>query len=158
MKSSQKSLLSMTQSIYSKSSKDRTTKSLLNSTFTLLAAVFVFQSQGCTNPFMLEYGRVQGRFQSTIIAEEGKTYLNKKVTVQGTVTDRIYDAQKGRITMVLDNEVFCIWYGDNREKEDILMTTTEYSVGKIVALTGYLIRCDENKVILNPVHETEFSE
>ncbi len=117
----------------------------------LLVFTVLLGLNGCGKGWELEYGKVAAQFESSTIAERGKPFLNKKVTVKGTVTERILDGTTGKLTMVLDDEVHGVWYG-NRTKGDILLTSESYQVGKVVYLDGFLITCEPGKVVLEPVH------
>ena len=100
----------------------------------------------------LEYGNVHAQFEASTIAELGKPFLGKKVTVRGTITERSLEESTGKITMVLDDQVYGIWYGNDRTKDDVLLTVESYQVGKVVYLDGILLSCEPGKVVLDPVH------
>lgn len=118
----------------------------------LLGMLSLLGLQGCTKMGKLEYGKVHAQFEASTIAGKGVPFLKKKVSVRGTITEHILDESTGKLTMVLDDKVHCIWYGDNRTKDDILLTIETYQVGKVVCLDGFLVRCEPGKVVLDPVH------
>jgi hypothetical protein len=119
--------------------------------FTCFIIVVSLVGYGCSKAFRLEYGKVNAQFEAIDIAREGKPFLNKKVTVKGTITNRSLNQLTGEITMVLNNEVQCIWYGSHRDENDILLKVEDYQVEKVAAFDGFLVRCEPGSVILNPV-------
>ena len=106
---------------------------------------------GCGNGWKLEYGEIAAQFTSSSITGKGKPYLGKKVTVKGKVTRRGLDKESGKLTMVLDDKVHCVWYGI-RTDDDILLTSESYQAGEIVYFDGFLIKCEPGNVVLDPVH------
>lgn len=106
---------------------------------------------GCGKGWELEYGKVEAQFEASTIAELGKPFLNKKVTVKGKVTERLLDASTGKLTLVLDHEVHGVWYG-SRTADDVILASESYQVGKVVYLDGFLITCEPGNVVLDPIH------
>lgn len=121
----------------------------------IISLLGVVGLQGCTKAGRLEYAKVHAQFEAPTIAERGKPFLNKKVTVKGTVTERILNESTGKLTMVLDEEVHCVWYGSKRTKEDVLLTIDTYQIGAVVYLDGFLLACEPGNVVLDPVHGRE---
>jgi|TARA_B110000196_G_C21043958_1_gene613892 hypothetical protein len=109
---------------------------------------------GCGNGWKLEYGEIAAPFTSSSITGKGNPYLGKKVTVKGKVTRRSLDKESGKLTMVLDDKVHCVWYGI-RNDDDILLTAEDYQVGEIVYFDGFLTKCEPGKVVLDPVHSRD---
>jgi len=70
------------------------------------------------------------------------------------VTRRSLDKESGKLTMVLDDKVHCVWYGI-RNDDDILLTAEDYQVGEIVYFDGFLTKCEPGKVVLDPVHSRD---
>ena len=105
---------------------------------------------GCKE-YALEYGEIDAQFHASSIAAKGKPYLNKKVTVKGTITKRMLDKDSGKLTMVLDHHVHCVWYG-SRTEDDVLLSSSAYQVGTIVYFDGFLIKCEPEMVLIDPVH------
>ena len=118
----------------------------------ILSLLGIVGLQGCMKVGRLEYGKVHAQFEASTIAERGKPFLDTKVTVRGTVTEHILNESTGKLTMVLDDEVHCVWYGSKRTKEDILLTIETYQIGKVVYLDGFLLACVPGNVVLDPVH------
>ena len=116
----------------------------------LLATVGIVSLNGCVG-WNLEYGKVAAQFTSSTITEKGQPFTGKKVTVKGTVTKHELDQATGRLTMVLDDKVRCVWYG-TRNQDDILLKTESYEVGRVVYFDGFLVKCEPGNVLLDPVH------
>ena len=122
-------------------------------TLALIAGLCVLFA-GCGVGWKLEYGKIAAQFTSSSIAFKGKPYLGKKVTVKGKVTRRSLNKELGKLTMVLDNKVHCVWYGI-RNDDDILLTAEDYQVGEIVYFDGVLTKCEPDNVVLDPVHSRD---
>jgi len=116
----------------------------------LLATVGIIGLNGC-NGWNLEYGKVAAQFTSSTITEKGQTFTGRKVTVRGTVTKHELDKATGKLTMVLDDKVRCVWFG-TRSEDDILLKTESYEIGRLVYFDGFLIKCEPRNVLLDPVH------
>lgn len=116
----------------------------------LLAIVGIIGLNGC-NGWNLEYGKVAAQFTSSTITEKGQPFTGRKVTVRGAVTKHELDKGTGKLTMVLDDKVRCVWYG-TRTEDDILLKTESYEIGRLVYFDGFLIECEPGNVLLDPVH------
>jgi len=116
----------------------------------LLATVGMIDLYGCKN-WNLEYGKVTAQFTSSTITEKGQTFTGRKVTVRGTVTKHELDKATGKLTMVLDDKVRCVWFG-KRNEDDLLLKTESYEIGRLVYFDGFLTKCEPGNVLLDPVH------
>jgi len=115
---------------------------------TLAIVLFaMFYLAGCGKKLGLEYGGAQAQFNEGAVLEKGKPFVGKKITVKGVVTKQdLTDPENCRIYL---GHSICCNLGDLQKMAE------SYTVGKTVFITGYLERCEEGDILLEPAVGTE---
>ena len=116
-------------------------KSLLTQILTIIAAVL---SAGCSKGWILDYHEPAEQFLAKDVATQAKLYVGRhlKITIKGIVSK--VDVSKPDSSMIyLKNGIEC-----NLGKWSRMASSCK--VGEVVYIDGFLKRCDEDKVLLEP--------
>ncbi|MDF1714112.1 MAG: hypothetical protein P1U90_17880 [Akkermansiaceae bacterium] len=112
----------------------------------LSAVVFgvIFAASGCGffKGWQMDYGKVKAQFEEVDVAEKGRSFIGKKVTVRGIVK-RVDLTEKGNAKVFLTNGTEC-HFG----KMEVMARGME--VGKVVYVDGFLEKCDSKRVLIKP--------
>ena len=102
---------------------------------------------GCGKEWGLEYGDAAAQFNEDTLLEKAKPFVGKKITVKGVVTKQnLTDPENCRIYL---SHSICCNLGDFQRMAE------GYTVGKTVFITGFLERCEEGDILLQPAVGTE---
>ena len=116
-------------------------KSLLNQILTTIAAVLLV---GCSKGWVLDYHDPAEQFLAKDVAIKAKSYVGRhlKITIKGIVSK--VDVSNPNSSMIyLKNGIEC-----NLGKWSRMASSCK--VGEVVYIDGFLKRCDEDKVLLEP--------
>ena len=120
----------------------------MKSVTTKLILLFtVFYLTGCGKESGLDYGDAQAQFNEGAALQKVKPFISKKITVKGVVTKQdLSDPENSMI--YLGHSIRC-------NLGDMLSMAESYTVGKTVFITGYLERCLEGDILLEPALGTD---
>ena len=107
---------------------------------TILAVVLV----GCSKGWILDYHEPAEQFLAKDVATKAKPYVGRhlKITIKGIVSK--VDVSNSDSSMIyLKNSIEC-----NLGKWSRMASSCK--VGEVVYIDGFLKRCDEDKVLLEP--------
>ena len=116
-------------------------KSSLTQLLTTIAAVLL---AGCSKGWILDYHEPAEQFLAKDVAIKAKSYVGRhlKITIKGIVSK--VDVSNPNSSMIyLKNGIEC-----NLGKWSRMASSCK--VGEVVYIDGFLERCDEDKVLLEP--------
>ena len=97
---------------------------------------------GCGKGWQMDYGKVSAQFTQDTVAAKGKRWVGKKITVKGVVLKSKSDDHVAA-WVELKNGIRCnfghMWKMAESAK-----------VGETVYVDGFLKRCDEGDVLMDP--------
>jgi len=101
----------------------------------------------------MDYGVAAAHFNEDAVVEKAKPFIGKKIVVKGVVTKQdLTDPEKCKV--YLGHSICC-------NLGDLQGMAERYSVGKTVFISGFLKRCEEGDVLLEPAMgrdpKTEFN-
>ena len=108
----------------------------------LLVTVF----WGCQG-LNMDYGKPAAQFLEEDVAELGKNYLRKKITIKGVVT-RVEVSPPKDVSIFLGHGIEC-------ELGDVVNAAKHFSIGKTVYMDGILRKCEPGTILLEPVLERD---
>ena len=108
----------------------------------LLVTVF----WGCQG-LNMDYGKPAAQFLEEDVAELGKNYLRKKITIKGVVT-RVDVSPPKDVSIFLGHGIEC-------DLGDVVNAAKHFSIGKTVYMDGILRKCDPGTILLEPVLERD---
>ena len=108
----------------------------------LLVTVF----WGCQG-LNMDYGKPAAQFLEEDVAELGKNYLRKKITIKGVVT-RVDVSPPKDVSIFLGHGIEC-------ELGDVVNAAKHFSIGKTVYMDGILRKCEPGTILLEPVLERD---
>ena len=97
---------------------------------------------GCAQSWQMDYGAPAAQFLAMDVAAKGERFVGQKITVQGTVT-RIDTSDAAAAWVHLEHGVRC-----NFGKLKAMATASQ--PGETVWVDGFLVRCEEGDVLLEP--------
>ncbi len=106
--------------------------------FLILACLVV----GCGQAYQMDYGKPAAQFLQEDVARKGKGWVGKKITVKGTVT-RIEGEDPESAWIHLGKGIRC-----NFGKFKAMAESAK--VGETVYVDGFLRRCGEGDVLIEP--------
>ncbi|HCW45176.1 MAG TPA: hypothetical protein DGU45_07660 [Planctomycetes bacterium] len=108
----------------------------------LLVTVF----WGCQG-LNMDYGKPAAQFLEEDVAELGKNYLRKKITIKGVVT-RVDVSPPKDVSIFLGHGIEC-------DLGDVVNAAKHFSIGKTVYMDGILRKCEPGTILLEPVLERD---
>ncbi|MBC8261531.1 MAG: hypothetical protein H8E43_06900 [Planctomycetia bacterium] len=108
----------------------------------LLVTVF----WGCQG-LNMDYGKPAAQFLEEDVAELGKNYLRKKITIKGVVT-RVEVSPPKDVSIFLGHGIEC-------DLGDVVNAAKHFSIGKTVYMDGILRKCEPGTILLEPVLERD---
>lgn len=97
---------------------------------------------GCGKSWQMDYGKPEAQFIQEDVSAKGKEWVGKKITVKGVVTK--VDVSNPNVAWVeLGNGIKC-----NFSK--LRQMAASAKVGGIVYVDGFLKRCNEGDVLIDP--------
>ena len=108
----------------------------------LLVTVF----WGCQG-LNMDYGKPAAQFLEEDVAELGKNYLLKKITIKGVVT-RVDVSPPKDVSIFLGHGIEC-------DLGDVVNAAKHFSIGKTVYMDGILRKCEPGTILLEPVLERD---
>ena len=108
----------------------------------LLVTVF----WGCQG-WNMDYGKPAAQFLEEDVAELGKNYLRKKITIKGVVT-RVEVSPPKDVSIFLGHGIEC-------DLGDVVNAAKHFSIGKTVYMDGILRKCEPGTILLEPVLERD---
>ena len=90
----------------------------------------------------MDYGDPAAQFNEKAVLEKAKPFLGKKITVKGVVTKQDLTDPKN-CKLYLQHSICCN-LGDKKR------LAKSYEVGKTVFIDGFLKRCEEGDILLEP--------
>ena len=104
--------------------------------------LILFQLTGCGKGWEMTYDDPAAQFNENAVLEKAKPFLGKKITVKGVVTKQdLTDPENCRL--YLHHSICCNFGGAKRAVE-------AYKVGRTVFIDGFLKRCEEGDILLEP--------
>ena len=97
---------------------------------------------GCGKGWSLDYAKPKAQFLAKDVAVKGKAYVGDKVTVKGNVT-KVDVSDPSSAKIYLENGIEC-----NLGKFKAMATSCK--VGDTVFVDGFLERCQEGDILLQP--------
>ena len=97
---------------------------------------------GCGKGWSLDYAKPKSQFLAKDVAVKGKTYVGDKITVKGTVT-KVDVSDPSSAKIYLEDGIEC-----NLGKFKAMATSCK--VGDTVFVDGFLERCQEGDILLQP--------
>ena len=110
----------------------------------LLISIVALVLVGCSKGWILDYHEPAEQFLAKDVATQAKPYVGRhlKITIKGIVSK--VDVSKPDSSMIyLKNGIEC-----NLGKWSRMVSSCK--VGEVVYIDGFLKRCDEDKVLLEP--------
>ena len=90
----------------------------------------------------MDYGKPAAQFLEEDVAELGKKYLRKKITIKGIVT-RVDVSSPKDVSVYLGHGIECRF-------NEFLGAAKEYSIGETVFVDGILKKCEQGEILLDP--------
>lgn len=101
---------------------------------------------GFTTGWQMDYGKPAAQFHAHHVATKGKPFIGKKITVKGRVL-RVQNREDGN-HLFLEHNIHCVFptwqWGED-----------ELKPGEEVYVDGFLKRCKEGDVLLDPALERD---
>ncbi|QTN32106.1 hypothetical protein HZ994_07115 [Akkermansiaceae bacterium] len=113
------------------------TKHLLQA-FPFVACLLV----GCGRGWQMDYGKPEAQFLQDSVTTQGKAWVGKKITVKGVVT-KVEVSDPNEAWVELENGIKCNFHEMRQMAESA-------KVGETVYVDGFLKRCDEGDVLIDP--------
>lgn len=108
----------------------------------LTALILAGLGSGCGNGWQMDYGQPAAQFLQADMASRGKAFVGKKITVKGTVTKvDVNDPESAWIHLV--GGIQCNFGTFKAMAESC-------KVGDTVYVDGFLKRCEEGDVLIDP--------
>ena len=107
-----------------------------------VALAIAAHTLGCSKSWQMDYGTPAAQFLSADLVAKGEQFVGKKITVHGTVT-KIDTSDPKSAWIYLDHGVRC-----NFGKFQAM--AAESRVGDTVSVDGFLMRCEDGNVLLEP--------
>ena len=99
-------------------------------------------TSGCTKGWELDYGKPAAQFLQADLATKGQAFIGKKITVKGTVA-KVDVSDPKSVWVHLSGGIKCHFGNFKRMAES-------YKVGEIIYIDGFLKRCKEGDVVIDP--------
>jgi hypothetical protein len=109
----------------------------------LILLLFTFYFTGCG----LAYGDPEAQFNEASLLATGKPFIGKMISVKGVVTKQDV-SDPDNCMIYLSHSIRC-------NLGDMKSMAESYKVGKTVIITGYLERCEEADILLEPALGTD---
>ena len=107
-----------------------------------ILSVLLVQMTGCGQGWDMEYGDAVAHFNEDAVLEKANPYLGKKIVIKGVVTKQnLTDPENCKV--YLGHSICC-------NLGDLQRMAEGYTVGKTVYISGFLKRCDEGDILLEP--------
>ena len=107
-----------------------------------ILSMILFLLAGCGKGWEMDYGVPAAQFNEKAVLEKAKPFLGKKITVKGVVTKQdLTDPENCKIYL---QHSICCNLGDKKRLAE------SYEVGKTVFIDGFLNRCEEGDILLEP--------
>jgi hypothetical protein len=107
-----------------------------------IISVLLVAMTGCGQGWEMTYGDPAAQFNETTVLEKAKPFLGKKITIKGVVTKQdLSDPDNCKIYL---QSPICCNFGDFKRSAE------SYKVGKTVFIDGFLKRCEEGNILLEP--------
>ena len=113
--------------------------SLLLIALTLLVALYL---GSCSKAWQMDYGKPAAQFLAKDVATKGQPYLGEKITIKGTVA-KVDTSDPKAAWVYLEHGIRC-----NLGKFQAMAQS--YKVGDTAFIDGFLKRCAEGEVLLEP--------
>lgn len=108
----------------------------------LILSMLLFQLAGCGKGWELDYGEPVAQFNEQAVLKKAKPFLGKKITVKGVVTKQdLTDPENCKLYW--HHSICCNLGHFQRMAEG-------YKVGETVFIDGFLNRCEEGDILLEP--------
>ena len=113
----------------------------------LLLFIVTLHLAGCGKELGLEYGDPEAQFNEAAVLANAKPYVGKKISLKGVVTKQ--DVSDSENCMIyLSHSIRC-------NLGNMKSMAESYMVGKTVIISGYLDRCEDGDILLEPAVGTD---
>jgi len=107
-----------------------------------IISVLLVAMTGCGQGWEMDYGDPAAQFNEKAVLEKAKSFLGKKITVKGVVTKQdLTDPENCKLYL---QHSICCNLGDKKR------LAKSYEVGNTVFIDGFLKRCEEGDILLEP--------
>ena len=113
----------------------------------LILLLFAFHLTACGKKFGLDYGDSEAQFKEASLLAAGKPFIGKMISVKGVVTKQDV-SDPDNCMIYLSHSIRC-------NLGDMKSMAESYKVGKTVIITGYLERCEDGDILLEPALGTD---
>jgi hypothetical protein len=112
----------------------------LRAVILVLGVLVLMVSSGCTREgWQMDYGTPAAQFEEGSVLKQGPAFIGRKITVRGVVTRQdLSDTESCKI--YLGHSICC----------DFEAMTRAYAPGDTVFVDGFLVRCEEGEILLQP--------
>jgi hypothetical protein len=107
-----------------------------------IVLLIVLPDSGCWKAAQMDYGQPAAQFNEEAVLTKAKPYVGQKITVKGVVTRQ--DLSDGNNCRIYLGHSICCNLGKFKEM------AAGYTVGKTVSIDGFLKRCEEGDILLEP--------
>jgi hypothetical protein len=107
-----------------------------------LSCVLACATLGCSKGWQLDYGKPSAQFVSKSIAVKGAPFIGKKITVKGRVV-KVDTSNPEAALIYLENSIQCNLGG-------FTAMANGCTVGDVIYVDGFLARCEEGRIVLEP--------
>jgi hypothetical protein len=104
--------------------------------------LIVLSGTGCWKAWQMDYGQPAAQFNEQAVLKKAKPYMGQKITVKGVVTRQDLSDEKN-CKIYLGHSICCN-LGTFEEM------AADYTVGKTVFIDGFLKRCKDGDILLEP--------
>ena len=115
----------------------------LRAVILVLSVLGLMVSSGCTREgWQMDYGTPAAQFEEGSVLENGPDFIGRKITVRGVVTRQdLSDTESCKIYL---GHSICCDFGDFEAMAGA------YAPGETVFVDGFLVRCEEGEILLQP--------
>jgi len=107
-----------------------------------ILSVLLVAMTGCGQGWQMDYGDAAAHFNEDAVLVKAKPFLGKKIVVKGIVTKQdLTDLENSKV--YLNNSICC-------NLGDLHRMAEGCTVGKTVFIGGFLKRCEEGDILLEP--------
>ena len=108
----------------------------------LALPLIAFLIAGCSKGWQMDYGKPEAQFIQDDVTAKGKELVGKKITVKGVVT-KVEVSDPNVAWVELGNGIRCNFSKMRQMAESA-------KVGETVYVDGFLKRCDDGDVLIDP--------
>ncbi len=107
-----------------------------------ILSVLLVAMNGCGQGWEMDYGDPVAQFNETAVLEKATPFMGKKITIKGVVTKHdLSDPDNCKLYL---QHPICCNFGDKKRAVEY------YKVGKTVFIDGFLKRCEEGDILMEP--------